>query len=237
VGQPPGLATIRQRVSFVRYQDLIVTTDGPTATSGTVRLRREGMAIGTGGIAKGYALDRVGEIFLAAGIENFMMYAGGQVSVHGHRGDRGWRVGIQHPRRGQEYFAFLETEGGSVSTSGDYEHYFRDDTGRYWHHILDPATGEPARRSVSVTILAPTGLYADALSTAVFVLGPERGLAMLAALPFTAEAVILDSECRLHATPGTLDHLVFRIAPVDGMLPGCCPNAPTSSTPPWRGAS
>lgn len=197
----------------------------------TVRLATAGMVIGTGGIGKGYALDRAGTILREAGIESYMLFGGGQVQIHGARttaeGTRPWRVGIQHPRDPQSYFAFFEAGTGSISTSGDYEHVYVDDEGRRWHHIIDTDTGLPARGTTSVTLLAPEGLYADALSTAVFVLGPERGLRMLAQLPFRAEAIVLDDACRLHTTPGTRERLILRVELEDGdRVPGCTPSAP-----------
>jgi len=186
----------------------------------TVRLAKPGMAIGTGGIAKGHALDRAGAILRDAGFEQFMLFGGGQVQVHGRKGDRPWRVGIQHPRRPQDYFAFLEAEEGSISTSGDYEHVYVDDDGRRWHHLIDPRTGEPATGATSVTLLAPKGVQADALSTACFILGPARCLRMLADHPDEPEAVIVDRELRLHVTPGTRERLRF-VMPLadDGRLP------------------
>lgn len=187
----------------------------------TVFLEKDGMAIGTGGIAKGYALDRASEILKDAGLDSFMLFGGGQVQVHGMKGDRPWRVGIQHPRKAQEYFAFFESTGGSISTSGDYEHFFFDDEGTRWHHILDPRDGLPARKSRSVTVMAPAGLYADALSTAAFVLGPKRALRMFREMPYEAELVMLGDECKLHTTPGARDKLRFRIELEDGVLPNC----------------
>lgn len=197
----------------------------------TVRLATAGMAIGTGGIGKGYALDRAGTILREAGIESYMLFGGGQVQIHGARttaeGTRAWRVGIQHPRDPASYFAFFEAGTGSISTSGDYEHVYVDDAGRRWHHIIDTDSGQPARGTTSVTLLAPEGLYADALSTAVFVLGPERGLRMLAELPFRAEAIVLDDACRLHTTPGTRERLILRVELEDGdRVPGCTPTEP-----------
>ncbi|MCU0677856.1 MAG: FAD:protein FMN transferase [Myxococcota bacterium] len=197
----------------------------------TVRLATAGMVIGTGGIGKGYALDRAGTILREAGITSYMLFGGGQVQIHGSRitaeGTRAWRVGIQHPRDPQSYFAFFEAGSGSISTSGDYEHVYVDDEGRRWHHIIDTDSGQPARGTTSVTLLAPEGLYADALSTAVFVLGPERGLRMLAQLPFRAEAIVLDDACRLHTTPGTRERLILRVELEEGdRVPGCTPNAP-----------
>ncbi|MBC7171383.1 MAG: FAD:protein FMN transferase, partial [Polyangiaceae bacterium] len=80
----------------------------------------------------------------------------------------------------------------------------------------------PAERSLSVTLITEVGMYADALSTAVFVLGPERGLAMLASLPFRAEAVIVDPMCNVSATPGTLERLEL-LMPLHGTRLSSCP--------------
>ncbi|MEM9067457.1 MAG: FAD:protein FMN transferase [Myxococcota bacterium] len=217
----PRRSDVRQRLRLIRYQDITIDE-----SARSVLLEREGMAIGTGGIGKGYALDRAGEILRNAGIQSYMLFGGGQVQVRGLRpdeaGPRPWRVGIQHPRRGDEYFAFFEAQDVSISTSGDYEHFFIDERGKRWHHILDPRTGLPVNRTVSITLMAPNGLHADALSTAAFVLGPERALEMLAALPFRAEAIMLDSDCRVHSTPGTFERLQLRVTLEEGgVVPGC----------------
>lgn len=211
----PALSEVRARLPLVDYEGVEVDPE-----ASTVRLAREGMAIGTGGIAKGYAMDRAGELLRRGGATSYMIFGGGQVSVHGMRGDRPWRVGIQHPRDPSTYIAFLESTEGSISTSGDYEHAFLDDDGRHWHHIIDTDTGLPATRSVQVTILAPDGLHADALSTAAFILGPERALEMLARVPGNPEAVIIDRDLRIWTTPGTRNRLVMRAALQDGRLPG-----------------
>ncbi len=216
----PNRADVRRRVGLIDWQQIELDEEART-----VFLKREGMAIGTGGIAKGYALDRAGAILRGAGIESYMLFGGGQVQVHGLRpraeGARPWRVGIQHPRRGEEYFGFFESRGGSISTSGDYEHFFIDDRGKRWHHILDPRTGLPVDRTVSLTLTAPSGLYADALSTASFVLGPQRALEMLQRIEIEAEVIMLDRECRIFATPDTMDKLILRVELEDGVVPGC----------------
>lgn len=211
----PPLSEVQARLAFVDWQQILVDH-----AASTVRLAREGMAIGTGGIGKGYALDRAGAILLEGGAQSFMLFGGGQVQVHGLRGDRPWRVGIQHPRDPATYIGFLELTDCSISTSGDYEHAFVDDEGRHWHHIIDVATGLPATRSVQVTLIAPEGLYADALSTAVFVMGPERGMEMLARLPGHPEAVILDRDLKLWTTPGTRERLNLRVELEGDRLPG-----------------
>lgn len=208
--QTPSLVALRRQRRLINWQDIVVDPQ-----HGTVFLKRKGMAIGTGGIAKGYALDRVGEMLVRAGFGNYMLFAGGQVQVHGRRGDRPWRVGIQHPRR-DDYFAFLEVTDGSISTSGDYEHFFLDRRGHRWHHIVDPKTGLPVPHMISVTVHAETGIYADALSTAVFVLGVEKARRMLARIPERATAVMVDSRQRLHFAPLRPPHLVSRQPLRDG---------------------
>lgn len=209
----PSREAIRSRLPLIDWQAIVIDEE-----ASTVFLRREGMAIGTGGIAKGYALDRAAQILQDAGFESFMLFGGGQVQVHGRRGDRPWRVGIQHPRR-PDYFAFLETTAGTISTSGDYEHFFVDEDGKRWHHILDPRTGLPVEGTTSVTVLAQSGLYGDALSTACFVLGAEKCMEMMAEAPGDPEAVVVDDEFRLVTTEGTRDRLHFNMQVTDGTLP------------------
>jgi thiamine biosynthesis lipoprotein len=210
----PPIERVRERLALVSWEQI-------EREGNRVRLAREGMAIGTGGIGKGYALDRAAAVLRDAGLESFMLFGGGQVQVNGLRGDRGWRVGIQHPRDPRQYVGFLEISGGSISTSGDYEHAFVDDQGRHWHHIIDLQTGLPARRSMQVTLLAAEGVYADALSTACFVLGPEGCIEMLGRVPGEPQAVIVDPELRMHFTPGTRERVVWRVElDEDDRLPG-----------------
>ncbi len=203
---PPTLDEVRAKLPLWNYRNLVVDE-----AASTLFLREPAMAIGLGGVAKGYALDRMAEILDAAGLHDFMLYGGGQVLVGGKRGDRGWRVGIQHPRSPERYFAFVEVEGpASVSTSGDYEHTW-EHAGQRYHHILDPRTGFPSEKSASVTVISPSGLWADAVDTAVFILGPQRGLEALARAPGGPhEGIVVDPELRLSATPGTERRLVMR---------------------------
>ncbi len=203
---PPTPDAVRARLPLWNYRNILVDE-----AASTIALRRAGMALGLGGVAKGYALDRVAEILVAAGFPDFVVFGGGQVLVGGKRGGRGWRVGIQHPRTPERYFAFVEVEGpASVSTSGDYEHSWEHE-GRRYHHILDPRTGFPSERSASVTVISPTALWADAVDTAVFILGPRRGLDALRTAPGGPhEAIVVDPQLRLSATPGTERRLVMR---------------------------
>lgn len=141
----------------------------------------EGFALDLGGVAKGYAVDRAVRAMEDAGAEAGLVNIGGDIAAFGERiGGGPWTIGVQHPRAPGELFAVLELQSGAVATSGDYERYFVVDGVRYFH-ILDPKTGRPARGLVSVTVTAPSCILADAYATAVFVLGPERGMALLEA--------------------------------------------------------
>ena len=125
-------------------------------------------------------------------IETGVVDAGGDVGFAGTPpGADGWRVGIQHPRQdGLLGVALLD--GGGIATSGDYQRYAVVDSIRY-HHILDPATGYPSRGVMSVTVATERAVDADALATAVFVLGPDEGLALIERTP-GAEAVLVTGD-------------------------------------------
>ncbi len=208
----PTDAEIAERLPLVGYRDVVVDHE-----ASTVFLRRAGMAIGTGGIAKGYALDRAQEILVREGFPDFMIFGGGQVQLHGRRGDRVWRVGIQHPRR-DDYIAYLDATDCAIATSGDYEHSFIDDEGRRWHHIIDLSTGRPAEGVVQVTVITRTGLDADAIDTGCFIMGVERCLEMFSRMP-GYDAVIVDADMRVHMTPGARDRVTFRVPLDDGRIP------------------
>ena len=214
----PSPAEIEPRLALIDYRRIKVSK-----RHHTVFLRKRGMAIGTGGIAKGYALDQAGAILRGGGVENYMIFGGGQVQVHGERDGRPWRVGIQHPRDPETYFASLESTGASFSTSGDYEHAVFDGTGRRWHHLIDPKTGRPATKSLSATVMTAEGIYADALSTAAFVLGPDKALKMFRRIAYPAHAVIVGADCEVYMTPGTQERLRMHVELVDGRLPDCRP--------------
>lgn len=139
--------------------------------------------------AKGYAVDRAVRALERAGVESGVVDAGGDVGFVGTPPDgQGWRVGIKHPRA-EGLLGVAVVEGGSVATSGDYQRFVIIDGVRY-HHILDPSTGYPARGVMSVTVAAGLAVNADALATAVFVMGPEEGMALIERTPGT-EALIV----------------------------------------------
>lgn len=170
----PDEAAIQRGLRFVGPQQILL--DSLDVKMG---LRERGAAIDLGGAAKGYAVDRALEVLRRYGVKAAVVDAGGDIGLLGKK-SRGevWKIGIRHPQVLGETIEVLEVDSGAVATSGNYERYFFQDGVRY-HHILDPKTGMPARGVVSVTILAKTALEADILSTAVFVLGPKRGMTLI----------------------------------------------------------
>jgi FAD:protein FMN transferase len=154
-----------------------------------------------GAWAKGYAVDRALAVLQDRGVKAALVNAGGEVRGYGQQ----WRVGVQHPRLPGALLERLLPGDRGVATSGDYEKSFEVDGVRY-HHLLDPRTGEPARGCQSVTILADTCTRADALATAVFVLGPQAGLALVERL-VGVECLIIDADGQRHDSSGLSAHL------------------------------
>ncbi len=192
----PTSAEIFARRPLVDYRAVIVDE-----AAGTAFISRAGARMHLGGIGKGYAVDHAVAILRASGLDDFMVQAGGDLFVAGQPGDGPWRLGIQDPRGApNESFATLELRDRTFSTSGDYERFFIQDGQRY-HHILDPATGEPARACISVTIVATTATMADGLSKGVFILGPEAGMVLVERLP-DVEAVIVSASNQVLISSG-----------------------------------
>ncbi len=144
----------------------------------TVRFGMPGMRIDLGGIAKGYAVDRGIAILRERGITHGSVTAGGDSRILGDRRGRPWIVGIRHPDDPDRVVARIPLEDAAISTSGDYERYF-DENGVRYHHIINPRTGRSATGVRSVTVIGPEAVLTDGLSTSLFVLGPERGLALI----------------------------------------------------------
>jgi FAD:protein FMN transferase len=202
-GQIPNRSEIVSRLPLIDYKALQLDE-----RAGTAGLARAGMKVHLGGIGKGYAIDRSVTILREAGLADFMIQSGGDLFLSGRRGDRLWRVGIQDPRgEPNTSFAAIEIADAAFSTSGDYERFFIRDGHRY-HHILDPDTGEPAMRSRSVTIMAKTGTAADGLSTGVFILGAEKGMALIEKLP-GVEAVIVTADNQVQLSSGLKGRLAM----------------------------
>jgi thiamine biosynthesis lipoprotein len=193
--RPPAATAITARLPLVDYRR-VVADPGPR----TLFLPAAGMKLGLGAIGKGWALDRAVELLERRGYRDFLLIGGGQVAARGARGERPWRIGVRDPRgTPDELFARVALEGASLATSADNESFFVVDGVRY-HHVLDPRTGRPARGLRSATVRHRDATLADALSTAVLVLGRERGLAVAARLG--AEALVVDENGETAATAG-----------------------------------
>lgn len=190
----PAAAALQEPLALVRFRDLLLDPAARTA-----RLAREGQRIDLAGLAKGYALDRAALVLEERGVTGFLIAAGGDLVVRGTRGERPWQIGIQDPRA-PGHFATLPVTKGAIMTTGDYERFFFEDGKRY-HHVLDPRTGRPAEGLRSATVMADHGAEADALSTAVFVLGPEQGMALVERLR-GVEAVLVTVDNRVLVSKG-----------------------------------
>ncbi len=162
----------------------------------TVRLPIEAMSIDLGGVAKGYAAREGARILQEHGISHALIDAGGNIVTVGSRPDgKPWQIGIRDPRGESMEDTIgltLSVVNCAVATSGDYERFFVHD-GRRYHHILHPETGMPVETVWSVTVMAKDSLYADMLSTAVFVLGPDEGIRFIETLD-GASAMIVTSD-------------------------------------------
>jgi len=164
---------IRRCLEIIGHEKVVLSGD-------RVELAAPGMRIDFGAIGKGYAADRVAELLQSRGFENYIIDAGGDVLVGGSRGNTPWQVAVRHPRKG-EFLAVFGASDRAIATSGDYEQ-FSVIGGERYSHILDTRTGRPARGLVSVSIVARRAADADALATAVFVMGPQRGLEFVESL-------------------------------------------------------
>jgi thiamine biosynthesis lipoprotein len=197
-GSLPDQAEVKKRLALIGWKDVIVDK-----TKKTVFLKRKGMAITLGGIAKGYAVDKCVALVKARGFTDFMVQAGGDMYVAGSKGKDPWVVGIRDPRGPKDsMFAIAPIKDHSFSTSGDYERGFVKDGVRY-HHILDPRTGEPAHASRSVTIRAKDAFTADAWSKVMFIDGVEQGEKIIKDNKLDDfEVVWVDDQNKVTVTPG-----------------------------------
>lgn len=193
--QRPDDATIRQGLGRINYRLVEVDRLG-----GTVRFLAAGVRINLGGIAKGYAVERGASLLRSRGIEHGIVTAGGDTRLLGDRLGQPFMVGIRDPRNDEAVILTIPLEDEAISTSGDYERYFEED-GRRYHHIIEPATGQPAGGIRSATIVGPDAVLTDALSTSVFVLGVDRGLTLISTLP-DYEGIVIDADGRIFYSDG-----------------------------------
>lgn len=186
-GSRPDDDLIAEKLAAIDYQHIELDW-----SARQVRYAHPAVYVDLGGIAKGHAVDRCVDLLVSAGISEGSVSAGGDSRILGDRRGEPWNVGIADPRREDEMTALLPLMNTAVSTSGDYERFYEDDGVRY-HHILDPETGDSARNSMSVTILGPEATLTDALSTSIFVMGPDRGLELINRLD-GIDAIVIDAD-------------------------------------------
>jgi len=164
----PLESEIKQTINLVNINDLIIEGN-------KVMLRKTGEAIDLGGIAKGYTLDKIKEILPKYNLKSAIINMGGNILTYGISNKGNWLIGIKNPREDGVVGKITIKGSKFISTSGDYEKYFIENGKRYCH-IIDPSTGLPSDKIVSVTVVSDKGYLGDAFSTAFFVLGKEKSL-------------------------------------------------------------
>lgn len=181
-GELPSAQAVASAKALVDWQALELDEQ-------SVRLKRPGMGVTLNGVAQGYAADLAMAALQAQGITHALVDTGEFGTLGDKAAGRPWVLGIKNPRQTDALTASASLNGRALATSGDYETFFSPDY--LHHHIFDPATGDSPTDLASVTVLAPTGLMADGLSTAFMVLGAKRALAMAHQLPHVDALLIL----------------------------------------------
>ncbi len=167
----PDRTKIRDVLQRVGYSNVILSSNEAVLSNG--------VQLDLGGLVKGYTVDRVVGLLTQKGVASGIVNAGGNLRIFGLKPDQNpWKIGIRHPRVLGEFYLTNETTNAlAISTSGDYEQYFLSGGKRY-HHILNPKTGFPVDNGVvSVSVRNASAARADIISTALFVMGVEKGLA------------------------------------------------------------
>ena len=192
----PAEAEIQRLLAAAPSMDDLIFADGRLAS------RNPAVRLDLGGYAKGYALDRAAAILRGAGIRNALVNIGGNVMALGTRGDRPWRVGIQHPRRAGAIATLDLHDGEAIGTSGDYQRYF-EVAGQRYCHLIDPRSGRPVQGVQAVTVIArgpQAGVASDVASKPLFIAGPAGWRAMAKRLGIH-EALLVDAAGRVDLTP------------------------------------
>ena len=187
----PTEEEIEEAISLVGYQRIILEGN-------QIRLGKEGMQIDLGGIAKGYAVDKAIEALKKNNIKRALVNAGGDLYALGtdRQGEK-WQIGVQDPREEDKIIDIIKVKDRAVATSGDYRRYFTLE-GKRFSHIVNPKTGLTVQDvPMSVTIVGPGATTTDALSTGVFVLGPEEGMKLIESLPEVEGMIISEGMKKL----------------------------------------
>lgn len=197
----PQTAEIDAALPLVDYEQVELTDE-------KVFLKQPGMMIDLGGIAKGYACDQAVAYLQGQGISSGLLDFGGNIYAHGAKpDDSSWQIGIKSPITGESgNVCAVGVRDKAVVTSGGYERYF-EENGVVYHHILDPRTGYPAKSEIlSVTILDKSSTRADALTTACFVMGLEKGMALLEKMP-ESEGIFITKDYKIYTSAGLAEQV------------------------------
>lgn len=208
-GAVPDRRAIRRAKNFVDYRALELEQSCERGVCACrARLKKPGMWIDVGSFSKGYVADRAMEVLNRMGIKNALISAGGTICARGMKPDGSpWTVAVRHPRKEDSFLTFVKLSDASISTSGDYERFYQYQ-GKRLSHIIDPRSGMPVERMQSVSVIARSGVESDALSTALFVLGENKGIALAESLPGTA-ALIVTGDGRIVMSKGWPEKIVI----------------------------
>ena len=191
---PPEAEVKRLVDAAPAMQDLVIE-------AGRIASRNPAVRLDLGGYAKGYALDRAAALLRGAGVRNALVNIGGNIIALGRKGDRPWRVGIQHPRRGGALATLDLHDGEAIGTSGDYQRFFEVD-GRRYCHLIDPRSGQPVQGVQAVTVIARgphAGVTSDVASKPLFIAGAGGWRDMASRLGIH-EALFVDGDGRVALT-------------------------------------
>ena len=197
-GLKPTDAQFKELVPQINYKFIHLD-----AKNNTVYFDHPKVYIDLGGIAKGYAVDRGAEILSQYGVANANVSAGGDSRVIGDKLGKPWLVGIRNPRADDKNAVAitLPLENCAISTSGDYERFFIDKDGQRVHHIINPKTGKSPHGIISVSVIGPNGFDTDPLTKTIFIMGPEKGLALIDSLP-GFDAVVIKEDGKVLYSKG-----------------------------------
>jgi thiamine biosynthesis lipoprotein len=204
--QVPTESQIEALLPQINWKNIIIDEN-----KSTIFLSEAGMALDYGGIAKGYAADQVSDFLRSQGIKQALLDFGGNVYGLGIKTDGSkWRIGLQDPEANRnEYIGIYDIADQSIVTSGTYERNFTED-GMFYHHILNPFTGYPSDEPIlAVTIIGPSSLWCDGLSTACFLMGTSNAIELIESLD-NYEIIVVNNQSQLIMSAGVSTNFSLR---------------------------
>ncbi|MBS5926306.1 MAG: FAD:protein FMN transferase [Clostridium sp.] len=201
----PTIEEIKEKIQYINYNDVELNN-----SEKTVFLKKPGMIIDLGGIAKGYTADVIAQTLKDEGVEKAIIDLGGNIYALGEKAENTlWRIGIQNPDQTRgEIVGSINVKDKSIVTSGIYERFIEQDGVKY-HHILSPKSGYPYDNEIAgVTIISDKSIDGDALSTSVFSMGITKGLEFINSLPDT-EAIFITKDHKIYLTEGSKE--IFKL--------------------------